>query len=425
MAEKRKDKDRKMLKTGESQRKDGYYIYRWTSRNGKRHCVTAKTLPELRKKEEEIQKDRSDGIRADIQSVTLNDVYALWCSMKRGLKDNTFQNYQYMYRTFVEPDLGRMKIVTLKKSDVKRFYNCLAEERNLKVSTIDSIHTVLHQVLDAAVDDRYLRNNPSDNVLKELKQSHNFGTKRRKALTAEEQKLFLDFLRKDRQYCHWYPVFAVMAGTGMRVGEITGLRWEDIDFEEEMIDINHTLVYYNHAVNGCYFNVHTPKTEAGKRKIPMLGYVKEAFLEEKHNQEINGIHCKVTIDGYTDFIFVNRFGAAQHQGTLNKALRRITRDCNEKILLHNPNPKVLLPRFSCHSLRHSFTTRLVEQNVNLKVIQDCLGHKDIETTLNIYADVTNGLRKKEFAKLDRKMNDSALENPGSQNKDNGEEVNES
>ena len=112
MAEKRKDKDRKMLKTGESQRKDGYYIYRWTSRNGKRHCVTAKTLPELRKKEEEIQKDRSDGIRADIQSVTLNDVYALWCSMKRGLKDNTFQNYQYMYRTFVEPDLGRMKIVT-------------------------------------------------------------------------------------------------------------------------------------------------------------------------------------------------------------------------------------------------------------------------------------------------------------------------
>lgn len=58
----------------------------------------------------------------------------------------------------------------------------------------------------------------------------------------------------------------------------------------------------------------------------MLGYVKEAFLEEKHYQEINGIHCKVTIDGYTDFIFVNRFGAVQHQGTLNKALRRITRD---------------------------------------------------------------------------------------------------
>lgn len=70
-------------------------------------------------------------------------------------------------------------------------------------------------------------------------------------------------------------------------------------------------------------------------------------------------------------------------------------------------------------MRHNFTTRLVEQNVNLKVIQDCLGHKDIETTLNIYADVTNGLRKKEFAELDRKMKDSVLEYPGSQDKSDG------
>jgi len=400
--EKRKDKDRKILKTGESQRKDGYYIYRWTSRNGKRHCVTAKTLAELRRKEAEIEKDKSDGIRADVQNVTVNDVYVLWCSMKKGLKDNTFQNYKYMYGMFVEPDFGRLRIATLKKSDVKHFYNRLAEEHCLKVSTIDSIHTVLHQVLDAAVDDGYLRNNPSDNVLKELKQSHSFGMERRKALTAEEQELFLDFLKRNHQYRHWYPIFAVMTGTGMRVGEVTGLRWEDVDLEEGMIDVNHTLVYYNHEKDGCYFNVHEPKTEAGKRKIPMLGYVKEAFLEEKENQKLSDIHCKVTIDGYTDFIFVNRFGAAQHQGTLNKALRRIIRDCNDEILLKNENPAVLLPRFSCHSLRHSFTTRLVEQNVNLKVIQDCLGHKDIETTLNVYADVTNWLRKKEFGELDKK-----------------------
>ena len=185
-----------------------------------------------------------------------------------------------------------------------------------------------------------------------------------------------------------------------------------------MIDINHTLVYYNHATDGCYFNCHTPKTEAGKRRVPMLSYVKEAFLEEQRYQEINGIQCKVTIDGYTDFIFVNRFGTAQHQGTLNKALRRIIRDCNDEILLKCQNPKVLLPRFSCHSLRHSFTTRLVEQNVNLKVIQDCLGHKDIETTLNIYADVTNGLRKKEFDQLERKMNGDILEKPGKGGQEN-------
>ena len=95
--DKRKDKDRKVLRTGEGQRKDGYYIYRWTSRNGKRHCLTAKTLTDLREKEDAITKDKSDGIRVDAQNVTVNDIFNLWCSMKRGLKDNTFQNYKYMY----------------------------------------------------------------------------------------------------------------------------------------------------------------------------------------------------------------------------------------------------------------------------------------------------------------------------------------
>lgn len=91
-----------------------------------------------------------------------------------------------------------------------------------------------------------------------------------------------------------------MLGTGIRVGETTGLRWYDIDLEGNMIEVNHTLVYYNHAENGCYFNVHTPKTEAGKRRIPMLQSVKEAFLEEKKYQEQFGLKCIAEIDGYMD-----------------------------------------------------------------------------------------------------------------------------
>lgn len=189
----------------------------------------------------------------------------------------------------------------------------------------------------------------------------------------------------------------------MTKAECVGLRWEDVDLEEGMISVNHTLVYYNHATNGCYFNVHTPKTEAGKRKIPMLDYVREAFLEEKQRQEEFGIRCTVTIDGYTDFIFVNRFGSAQHQGTLNKALRRIIRDCNEEQLETAGKEPLLLPRFSCNSLRHTFTTRLVEQNVNIKVVQDVLGHKDVKTTLDVYADVTKDLKQREFEELNRKM----------------------
>lgn len=405
---KRKDKDRIVLRKGESQRKDGNYDYRWTTRDGKRHSVYAKTLEELRAKEEEILRDKCDGIKTEARYVTINDVFEVWKQLKRGLKDNTFQNYKYMYEQFVKPDFGNTRVSQLKKSDVKRFYNMLADERALKVSTIDSIHTVLHQVLDMAVDDAYLRNNPSDNVLKELKQAHNFDTEKRKALTVSEQELFLDFLRRNHQYNHWYPIFAVMVGTGLRVGEVTGLRWCDIDLKENFIDVNHTLVYYNHAENGCYFNINTPKTKAGVRNVPMLEFVKQAFIEERKYQIANGIRCSVKIDGYTDFIFVNRFGAAQHQGTLNKALRRIIRDCNDEVLERKEENPVLLPRFSCHSLRHTFTTRMCEAGVNIKVIQDALGHSDISTTLNIYADVTKELKKKEFEGLEAVFKSGAV-----------------
>lgn len=396
MAEKRMDKNRKVLRKGESQRADGTYDYRWTTRNGKRHSVYAKTLDELREKEEQILKDKSDGIKAEASRVTLDDLFELWCDLKRGLKDNTFQTYKYMYTQFVSPDLGKRRVSTLKKSDIKRFYNMLADERNLKISTVDRIHTVLHQVLQIAVDDNYIRNNPSDNVLRELKQSHNFDTEKRKALTVDEQKLFLSYLQKNKQYNHWYPIFALMIGTGLRVGEATGLRWCDINLHEKEISVNHTLVYYKHAVNGCYFNVNTPKTKAGNRTVPMMNFVKQALIQERKNQIASGIKCEVTIDGYTDFIFVNRYGNVQHQGTLNKALRRIIRDCNDEVLEKGEKDPVLLPRFSCHNLRHTFTTRLIESGVNPKVVQDTLGHKDISTTLGIYADVTKDFKKEAF-----------------------------
>lgn len=132
----------------------------------------------------------------------------------------------------------------------------------------------------------------------------------------------------------------------------------------------------------------------------MIDSVKEAFELERQYQEQMNIKCSVVIDGYSNFIFVNRYGHTQHQGTLNKAIRRIIRDCNDEVLLKNEDAEVLLPHFSCHSLRHTFTTRMCEAGVNIKVIQDTLGHKDITTTMNIYADATKELKTKEFKELD-------------------------
>lgn len=406
MAERRKDSKGRVLKENELQRKDGTYQYRWRTSDHKRHSIYAPTLEELREKEQTVLKDKSDGIRTDAQKVTLNDVYDLWVQLKKGLKDNTFQNYKYMYEQFVRDDLGQHKITTLKRSDIRRFYNYLIDERCLKVATVDNIHTVLHQVLDIAVEDCYLRNNISDNALKELKQARNLFTEKRKALTIQEQEIFLDFLKKSNMYQHWYPIFALMVGTGLRVGEATGLRWNDIDFDNNTISVNHTLIYYNHAKGGCYFGINTPKTRAGERTIPMIESVREAILQEKEYQREAGIKCTARVDGFTDFIFVNRFGNTQHQGTLNKALRRIVRDCNQEILdkAKDKDNVILLPNFSCHTLRHTFTTRLCESGINIKVIQSVLGHADVSTTLDIYADVTKELKKAEMQTFDDFMN---------------------
>ena len=411
MAERRKDSKGRVLKSGESERSDGTYMYRYTTSNGKRHCVYDKTLEGLRKREDDISRNRADGIRTEATMVTVNDMYYMWLRLKKGLKDNTFQNYKYMYESFVEPDLGRYRLSTLKHTDVLRFYNTLADERLLKANTIDNIHTVLHQVLDLAVQDNYLRTNPSSNALRHLKQARNFENEKKRALTREEQDIFLNYLSRNGQYHHWYPIFYIMLNTGMRVGEITGLRWEDVDLDGGFISVNHTLVYYNHKKNGCYFNIHTPKTKAGERTIPILNGVKEAFIQEEQYQREAEIECTVEIDGYTDFVFVNRFGNVHNQGTLNKAIRRITRDCNEEIIVKSRGKAnvTLLPRFSCHSLRHTFAARLCESGVNIKVIQDVLGHADFNTTMNVYTDATKDLKQREFKEFDRFLNNGGNE----------------
>ncbi len=125
----RLDKNRLTLRKGETQRKDGTYDFRWTSADGKRHSVYASTLEELREKEEAAIRDKQDGIKTETRRVTVNDVFELWCDLKRGLKDNTFQNYKYMYNMFVRPSFGKLRIASVKKSDVKRFITRLRMKR--------------------------------------------------------------------------------------------------------------------------------------------------------------------------------------------------------------------------------------------------------------------------------------------------------
>ena len=396
MVNRRKDNKKRVLKEGEYQRQNGTFEFKWRDALGNRHSIYAKTLEKLREKELDILRASLEGIRTDSNIVTVNDLYKLWKDLKRGLKENTFQNYMYMYTQFVEETFGKAKIKDIKRTDVRAFYNTLSEQYGLKTNTIDSLHTVLHQVLELGVENEYIRYNPSDGALKELKRACNKESIRVKALTKEEQNLFTEFLKKPGKYNRWYPIFIFMLWTGMRVGEATGIRWCDIDFENDEITVDHTLVFFAHKEHKkCIYAINTPKTEAGKRTIPMLPIVKDALLMERQLQKEFGIECKSVIDGYTGFVFLNRYGEVHNIGTLNKALNKIIRDCNfAQIDKTNSQDKVtLLPRFSNHSLRHTFTTRMCEAGVNIKAMQDILGHKDAETTLQIYTDATRDLKK--------------------------------
>ena len=172
MVKRRKDSKGVVLKDGEYQRSNGIYEFKWQDKIGRRKSIYAKTLKELREKELDILRNTIDGINNEGSSLSVNDTFKLWTKVKRGLKDNTFKNYIYMYQQFVEPTFGRIKLSDIKRSDVRSFYNRLKEDQGLMVSTIDCVHTVLHQVLELAVDDEYIRFNPSDNALKELKVAH-------------------------------------------------------------------------------------------------------------------------------------------------------------------------------------------------------------------------------------------------------------
>lgn len=401
---KRKDSKGRVLKDGERERSNGSgYEYRYQLR-GKTKSLYSVTLEGLREKENELKKNILDGIHVSNRNMTLNNAYEKWKEVKRGLKNNTFSNYKYMYERYVYDSFGKEKIKDVKRSDIKSFYITLVEERGLKPNTIDCIQNIIYQLFDMLVDDDIIRSNPAQKALSELKKDKELMPKHKTALTVNQEKEILDFIKNSKRYNSWYPLFVFMFRTGLRIGEVCALQNSDIDWEHNIINVNHTLVYFDRRDaehKHCGYEIHSPKTEAGKRIVPMIKEVQDALIQEKKRQEEFEIECTFPVDGYDDFVFMNRFGRPYNFGTVNKAIKTLVNKCNENILTRdNGKQDNLVPRFSCHITRHSFATRANEANMNDKARQAILGHKSIETTNNIYTDATEELLKNEYQRLE-------------------------
>lgn len=408
MAKSRRDSKGRVLRKGESQRKDnGLYIYQYKNPNGKREVIYANDLLELREKEKNLIKDQLDGLETYISGkVSLNYVFDRYISTKHDLKENTRAGYKYMYDHLVRDTFGKRIISEIKYLDVKFFYYTLINECGLKTHTVDSIHTILHPTFEMAVRDNVIRNNPTNRVMAEIKKSAGKDKGIRHALTIEQQRAFLNYVENSPVYHHWLPLFTVLFGTGCRIGELIGLRWEDLDYEKRLISINHAVIYMFMENKKSEFHVSTPKTVSGNREIPMMEAVYDAFKQEYECQKEIGFNIDV-VDGMSGFIFRNKDGKLLNPSIINRAIRRIYEAYNaEEILKAKKEHRkpVMIPHFSCHHIRHTFCTRLCEQETNLKVIQDIMGHAHIETTMNIYAEATKMKKIEAMEILEKKLN---------------------
>ena len=405
----RKDGKGRVLRKGEHYRKtDGRYSYIYTDPLGKQHTIYAKSLVTLRQKEESLIKDQMDGLNVYVAgNADVNFLFDRYISTKSELRSSTYSNYLYTWNHFIRDTFGKKKVKDVKYSDVLFFYSDLINKQGLQINTLENINTVLRPSFQLAVRDDIIRKNPIDGAYAEVKKRNGGSRKRKRALTVEQQRAFINYVAENPFFYKWYPFFTFLLGTGCRIGEAIGIRWDDVDLEKRLIDINHSLTYYQRADDSfkCEFRVSQPKTEAGIRTIPMMKQVYDVLKDEYERQEVEGF-CVANVDGMTNFIFSNRFETPHNPAAVNRAIKRIVDAHNAEEEVKAKKEKrepVMIPRFSCHIFRHTFASRFCENETNVKVIQEVMGHADVSTTMNIYAEVNQDVTRASLEKLSKNM----------------------
>lgn len=416
---KRQDKKGRNLQKGEYQQTDGRYMYIYRPKMGKKlgkpqYYYSWKLLPtdkmpkgkpeglSLREIEEDIQNDKSKNIDTRKKNtITLNQLFELHMSLKK-LKQSTRTNYNYMFRKYVRPVLGDYLISDITYTDIDKLYQSLLNN-GFKPNSVEIIQTILHPVFKRAVKDNIITQNPTDDMITEMKQKNSWEKPKRHALTEEQQTAFINYIKCSDTYRHWLPLFTVALGTGLRVGELIGLTWNDV--KNGKISVNHNLIYRQQDNGKCEMHITTPKTQKGIREIPIIDDVAQALNEERKKQMQNGLNT-TEIDGYRGFIFTNRYGYVHNPQTINRAIKRIYTAYNEQETAQakkEHREPLLLPHFSIHNLRHTFCTRFCENEPNVKVVQEIMGHADISTTMDVYNEASEKKKKEAMFNLQGKI----------------------
>ena len=382
MSNKRRDNKNRVLRTGESQRLDGRYAYKYVDTFGKPQFVYAwKLVPtdktpagkrddlSLREKAESINKDLADGIDTIGRKMTVCQLYAKQNRQRGNVKHNTKISRDRLMKMLSQDKLGGCSIDSVKMSDAKEWALRMAE-LGYSYHTINNSKRSLKAAFYTAIEDDCIRKNPFNFKLNTVIADT---TPLKEPLSATQEKDLLAFVQGDKVYCKYYDDLIILLETGLRISELCGLTDADLDFEKRVIKVDHQLLYGTEI--GYY--TEPPKTESGIRQIPMSENVYVALKNVIRNRR-GASHF--IIDGYSNFLFISeRTGKPRLSGNYDSVFRGIHKKYSKSCTV--PLPDIFTP----HTMRHTFCTNKADAGMNPKALQYIMGHSNIIMTLNYYA----------------------------------------
>jgi integrase len=375
-------------------RKDGLWCGQITigrDENGrqKRQYFYGKTRQEVAEKIAKALNDLANGVYVDPAKTTLKDWLNtwLWEYKKQTLRPSTFKDYLCYIERHINPAIGHYKLKDLRPEHLQALYNAKYQE-GLSISTIKQIHTVLHSALDQALKNGLVNRNVSEaTTLPKGKPKREI-----RILSLEEQQRFIAALEGERLK----TAFLVELASGLRIGELLALRWKDVNFKDGYIEVRRSLqrvrIFDGGNSKKTALAFQEPKTEAGKRIVPLPPVIIEELKQHRKKQLEEKLKAGALYED-NDLVFATELGTPIDPRNFERLFYRI----REKAGLDKS--------VNFHALRHTYATRLLEANEHPKVVQELLGHKDISTTLNIYSHVMPEIKKAAAMKLNSLFED--------------------
>ncbi len=366
-----KDLKGRELGKGLTQRKDGHYSARFTDKYGKRIEKYFDKLPDAKVWLRDAVYDDAHGDINNTCYVTVDEWFKTWFNgnVAKRIKYNTRISYKGRYENRIKPIIGHLILQEVRPFHCQNVMNYCMEKEDA-TGSIAKIRSIMKKMFAYACENHMISSNPITPSVNYAKESG----RERRVFTKEEQELFEE-LAKGSQY---YSVFKLILDTGLRVGELAALKWENVDLNRKQINIKNTL-YINNDTRE--YEESTPKTKAGLRTIDLTKAAYDIILDKRAVKKAN-IPAE-----FREYVFLNGNNRPITEVDVNKALQRIVKK------------KMGIDGYTPHCLRHTFATRCAESGMKPKTLMKVMGHSNIATTMEIYVHVTDDEMKKEMAKF--------------------------